>query len=182
MSRIDYEPYPPDQLGLDCERIEELRGRVQHAVDKGPLPSVQFALARNGKLALFETLGAADNSTRYNIFSCTKPLVASAIWRLMGEGQLEIGRPVSHYIPAFSDQGKRGVSVEQVLCHTCGFPQAPMGPPEWWTQDGRLDRMRRWHLDWEPGSRMVYHPASAHWVLAELIEQITATDYREYIR
>jgi len=182
MNEIDYNPCPPEQLGLDRERLEDLTGRVQHAIDKGPLPSVQIALARNGKLALFETFGAADNSARYNIYSCTKPLVASAIWRLMAEGLIEISRPVSHYIPEFAAMGKQGVTVEQVLCHTSGFPRAPMGPPEWWTRDGRLDRMRRWHLDWEPGSRMEYHPTSAHWVLAELIEQAAATDYRDYIR
>ena len=67
MNEIDYKPCPPEQLGLDRGRIDDLRGRVQHAIDKGPLPSVQIALARNGKLALFETFGAADDNTRYNI-------------------------------------------------------------------------------------------------------------------
>jgi CubicO group peptidase (beta-lactamase class C family) len=170
-----------DDLGLDRERVADLRGRVRHAIDKGPLPSIQFALARNGKLALFETFGAADNSTRYNIFSCTKPVVASAVWRLMGEGLIEIERPVAHYIPSFAEHGKQDVTVEQVLCHTSGFPQAPMAAPDWWTRAGRLDRMRRWRLNWEPGSRMEYHPTSAHWVLAELIECVTGSDYREYI-
>ncbi len=87
-----------DDIGLDRERLTDLRNRVQHAIDKGPLPSIQIALARNGKLALFETFGAADNITRYNIFSCTKPVVASAIWRLMGEGLIEIDRPVADYM------------------------------------------------------------------------------------
>ena len=181
MKLFDYSVCLPAQLGLDGDRLEDLRGRVQHAVDQGPLPSVQIALARDGKLALFETFGAADSSTRYNIYSCTKPLVASAIWRLMGEGLIEIGRTVGHYIPTFAENGKQHVTVEQVLCHTAGFPQAPMGPPDWWTRTGRLDRMRHWYLGWEPGSRMEYHATSAHWVLAELIEQVTGTDYRDYI-
>ena len=40
--------------------------------------------------------------------------------------------------------------------------------------------MRNWYLDWEPGSRFVYHPTSAHWVLAEIIERVSGRDYREY--
>ncbi len=171
-----------DDLGLDHERLADLRQRVQHAIDKGPLPSIQIALARHGKLALFETFGAADNHTRYNIFSCTKPLVASAIWQLMGTGAMAIDRPVAHYIPRFAEHGKQDVTVEQVLCHTAGLPRAPMAAPDWWTRAGRLDRMRQWHLNWEPGSRMEYHALSAHWILAELIEGVTGTDYRESIQ
>jgi CubicO group peptidase (beta-lactamase class C family) len=182
VSFFDYNTYAHDKLGLDGDRLNDLRGRVQHAVDKGPLCSVQVALARNGRLALFETFGAGDNDTRYNVYSCTKPLVASAIWRLMGEGLLEVGRAVSDYIPEFADNGKQDVTIEQLLCHTCGFPGAPMGPPQWWMSSERRERMRQWHLDWAPGTRMVYHPTSAHWVLAELIEQLSGTDYRDYIR
>jgi len=172
----------PGPAGLAPERLEELRGRVRHAIEKGPLPSIQIALARHGKLALFETFGRADNNTRFNVFSCTKPVVASAIWRLMGEGRIDIRLPVAHYIARFGENGKQDVTVEQVLCHTAGFPRAPMTAPRWWTREGRLETMRQWRLNWEPGSRMEYHPLSAHWVLAELIECVAGCDYRAYIR
>jgi CubicO group peptidase (beta-lactamase class C family) len=182
MQYADYAIRPALELGLNQQKMDELVGRVKYAVESGPLPSIQIALARDGKLALFQTYGKADNTTRYNIFSCTKPLVASAIWLLMGKGLIDIDQSVGHYIPEFSDTGKQAVTVAQLLCHTSGFPRAPMGPPEWWTREGRLQRMRRWHLDWEPGSQMEYHAASAHWVLTELIEVLTGSDYREFIR
>jgi CubicO group peptidase (beta-lactamase class C family) len=166
---------------MDNNKLDNLRGRIQHAIDKGPLPSVQFALAKDGELILFETFGNATNDTRYCVFSCTKPIVASAIWRLMSERQIEIERPVMDYIPAFANNAKQPVTIEQVLCHTAGFPRAPMSAPQWWTRAGRLDTMRDWRLNWEPGTRMEYHPLSAHWVLAELIESITGLDYRTYI-
>jgi CubicO group peptidase (beta-lactamase class C family) len=95
---------------------------------------------------------------------------------------IEIERPVAHYIAGFAENGKDGITVEQVLCHTSGFPQAPMAAPDWWTREGRLDRMRTWRLNWKPGTRMEYHPLSAHWVLAELIECVTGSDYRTYIQ
>ena len=176
------EPSAIDDLGLSITELNKLRSRLQHAIDKGPLPSLQFAVARYGKLALFETLGGADNKTRYTIFSCTKPVVAAAIWRLMGEHLIDIETPVSHYIPGFAENGKRDITVEQVLCHTCGFPRAPLSAPQWWTRAGRIAAMCRWRLNWEPGSRMEYHPLSAHWVLAELIECVSGVDYREYLR
>jgi CubicO group peptidase (beta-lactamase class C family) len=169
-------------MALSSAAIGKLRGRLQHAIEKGPLPSLQFALAKDGDLVHFETLGRADNSNRYNIFSCTKPVVASAIWRLMGERLILIDKPVAEYIPAFAENGKQHITIEQVLCHTAGFPRAPLSAPAWWTRASRLDAMRNWHLNWEPGSRMEYHPLSAHWVLAELIESVSGVDYRRYLQ
>lgn len=168
------------ELGLDPVRVDDLLGRVEHAVEAGPLPAVQVAMARHGELALFETFGSESNDSRFNIYSCTKPLVAASIWKLMGEGGIGIERPVSDYFPEFAGGGKDRVTVEQVMCHTAGFPGAPMGPPAWWQRDTRIRQMSDWYLDWEPGSRFVYHPTSAHWVLAELIERVSGRDYREY--
>jgi CubicO group peptidase (beta-lactamase class C family) len=71
--------------------------------------------------------------------------------------------------------------VEQLLCHTAGIPHAPMGPPAWLCRESRLEKMASWRLNWEPGTRMEYHAASAHWVLAEIIECVSGTDYRNYI-
>ena len=37
-------------------------------------------------------------------------------------------------------------------------------------------------LQWAPGSRWEYHPSSAHWVCVEIIEAVTACDYRDHLR
>jgi len=171
----------PESLGIDTERLEELRTRVRREIDDGLLPSCQFALARDGRLAAFETVGDAGSGTRYVIFSATKAFVASAAWLLIGEGSLDIERRVADYIPEFATNGKDVVTVEQVMLHTSGFPRAPLGPPAWADRDRRLDAFARWRLNWEPGTAHEYHATSAHWVLAELIERISGRDYRDFI-
>jgi CubicO group peptidase (beta-lactamase class C family) len=181
MSCCDYTVHGPEDLGLNPTLVKELEERAQQGIAQGPLPSVQIALAKDGKLALFSTWGDANNSQRYNIFSCTKPLLASAIWLLMGQGKLDIGQQVCEFIPEFSSSDKNTITVEQLLCHTAGIPNAPMGPPAWLTREGRMEKMQSWRLNWEPGSRMEYHPTSAHWVLAEIIERLSGMDYRHYI-
>jgi CubicO group peptidase (beta-lactamase class C family) len=65
---------------------------------------------------------------------------------------------------------------------TSGFPHAPFLALEWDDRDARLDRFSRWRCNWEPGTAFEYHPTSAHWVLAELIERATGRDFREYLR
>jgi CubicO group peptidase (beta-lactamase class C family) len=150
-------------------------------VDDGDTPACQVAVARDGELVCFETFGAATNATRFCVFSATKPIVASAVWILIGEGLLDPARPVAHYIPEFASNGKEGITVEQVLLHTAGFPNAPMDPVEGGDAVTRVKRFTEWRLEWEPGSRFEYHATSAHWVLAELIERLSGHDFRDYI-
>ena len=161
--------------------IEDLRSRVQCDVDAGVLPSAQVALAKDGELLLFETFGDADNDTRYIIFSATKAIVAGAAWILIGEGALDPDKRVAEYIPEFGTNDKDVITVEQVMLHTSGFPRAPLGPPDWADRDKRLAAFSKWRLNWEPGTAFEYHPTSAHWVLAELIERTGGMDYREFI-
>jgi CubicO group peptidase (beta-lactamase class C family) len=172
----------PESVGVDAGRLEELRTRVRREIDAGLLPSCQFALAKDGKLAAFEAVGAAAPETRYVIFSATKAFVASAAWLLIGEGSLDIERRVADYIPEFATNDKDVVTVEQVMLHTSGFPRAPLGPPAWADRDRRLEAFAKWRLNWEPGTAHEYHPTSAHWVLAELIERISGRDYRDFIQ
>ena len=41
-------------LGLDAQKVELLLARVRREVDEGLLPAAQVALARHGKVAVFE--------------------------------------------------------------------------------------------------------------------------------
>jgi len=167
---------------IDRAALASLLTRARREVDAGLLPSCQLALALNGELVAFEAIGDASLDTRYAVYSCTKAFVAATVWALMGEGLIDITRRVVDYIPEFGTKGKDVVTLEQVLLHTSGFPAAPLGPPDWWTREGRLARMRdKWRLNWEPGTRFEYHPTSAHWVLAEIIERVAGRDFRDVV-
>ena len=180
-STTNPEVLDPASLGLDPEKVEALVARARREVEEGLLPSCQLALARDGQLALFETLGSATNDNRYVVFSCTKALMAGAAWLLIGEGDLSPDTVVADLVPEFGSNGKEVVTLENLLTHTAGFPNAPLGPPEWFTREGRLERFGRWRLEFEPGSRYWYHPTAAHWVVGELIERVTGGDYRTFV-
>jgi CubicO group peptidase (beta-lactamase class C family) len=161
--------------------LDELHAAVRADVDSGRLPACQYAVARDGELVAFETFGDASNATRFCVFSATKPIVASAIWLLLGEGKLSLDDRVATHIPEFATNGKDVVTLEQVLLHTSGFPMAPIVPLEGATAAGRAARFEQWRLDWEPGTRFEYHPTSAHYVLVDLIERIEGRDFRQVI-
>ena len=166
---------------IDQAKIAAVLERARREVDEGLLPSVQIAIGYGGEIVAEEVYGDADLDTRYCIFSATKPFVAAAVWTLMADGAVDISAPVTEYFPAFGAEGKDGITVEQVMLHTSGFPHAPMGPPTWFDRAARQQRMASWTLNWEPGTRFEYHPTSAHWVLAEIIDAVTGADYRDVI-
>jgi CubicO group peptidase (beta-lactamase class C family) len=172
----------PSELGIDPDALAALVARAQADVDAGIVPSCQFALARDGKVAATVTLGDATPDARYVIFSATKPVVASAVWVLIGDGAIDPTRRVAEYIPEFATNGKDVITVEQVMLHTSGFPHAPFPPLEWDDRDARLARFGAWRTNWEPGTAFEYHATSAHWVLAELIERATGQDFRVFVR
>ena len=162
--------------------VDALLTRVQREIDSGLLPSCQIALARNGELELFEAFGDATTDTRFVVFSATKAFVASAFWMVMAEGLVDVHQRVADFIPEFATNGKEAITVEQVMLHTSGFPYAPLGPPQQWTREGRVEKFAEWRLNWEPGSTFEYHPTSAHWVLAEIMDRVTGTEYCDLIQ
>jgi CubicO group peptidase (beta-lactamase class C family) len=161
--------------------LDELIGRAQRLVDDGTTPACQLAVARDGELLAFETFGAATNESRFCVFSTTKPIVASMVWLLVGDGLLDPDRRIAELVPDFATRGKDAVTLDQVLLHTSGFPNARLDPATGADPEVRRAAFARWELEWEPGTRFEYHTESAHWVLAELIERVTGLDFRDAI-
>src|SRR5262252_1293636 len=167
----------PRAVGVDPAKLDDLFARARKEIDEGLLPSCQLAVAKDGRLVASATYGNAEASTRYVIFSATKALVASAVWILIAEGRIDPAATVASYIPEFASNGKDVVTVEQVMLHTSGFPNAPMHPSLWLDRAARVERFQSWRLNWEPGTRFEYHATSAHWVLAELIARASGVDH-----
>lgn len=166
---------------LDPDKITRLLERVRREVDEGLSPAVQIAIGLDGDIVLDETIGAPPNS-RFIAFSATKAFIAAAVWRLIDAGELAVEDPIVRFLPSFGTNGKDAVTVEQVLTHTGGFPYAPLGPPRWESRENRLEQFSRWRLTSEPGSTYLYHPTSGHWVLGEVIAEITGLDHGDAIQ
>jgi CubicO group peptidase (beta-lactamase class C family) len=181
----------PREAGLDPAKVQALFDRAEREVRDGLLPSVQIAIARNGKIGAMKSFGravqggrdqSATNETRYVIFSCTKAIMSAAAWLLIGDGKLDVRERVASIVPEFGTNGKDVITVEQVLLHICGFPNAPFPQDEWLDRGKRLERFAKWRLEWPVGSQYMYHPTSGFWVIAEIIERRAGTDFREFVR
>lgn len=171
-----------EDFGLDSEKVRLLLERVRLEVDEGLLPGVQVALARHGKVAVLESYGNASHDSLICIFSATKAIVSSAIWLLIQDGKLAEDERVADIIPEFGSHGKDQITVQQLLTHTAGFPQAPFGPLQWQSKTETLARFAQWRLNWAPGSKFEYHPSSSMWVIAEIVERRSGQAYAKFIQ
>ncbi len=109
----------PGKLGFDADRLERMTRAFQGYVDSGHLPGAVVLIARKDKVAYFRAFGFRDREQKtamttdsiFRIASMTKPIVSAGAMMLVEEGKLDIGAPVSNYLPEFKDLQVR---VEQI--------------------------------------------------------------------
>ncbi|WPB85525.1 serine hydrolase domain-containing protein [Sediminicoccus rosea] len=178
----------PAELGLDPAKLDLLCARIEADIAAGHHPGAQVALARHGKLGFFRSFGAArhgvpaNDATLWLLYSNTKVITAAGLWALAEEGRLRLSDTIAQYLPGFEAGGKGGITFVQLLTHQAGFPSAEVPAAAW--EDAALLRevVCGFQLEWEPGSSVRYHPASAHWVAAAVIRAVTGEDHRAYLR
>ncbi len=144
----------PEQVGLSSEQLGRLVATLRADSEKGQIPGAVLLVARQGKLALFESVGTLDPGTKapmtkdaiFRIYSMSKPITSVAIMMLVEEGKLALGDPVAKYLPQFSEvklgvekpggDGKptlelvaprRAMMVQDLLRHTSGLTYGIFG-------------------------------------------------------
>jgi CubicO group peptidase (beta-lactamase class C family) len=178
-------------VNLDPTALTRLDELINRHIAEGRYPGAQIAIARHGKLALTKTYGdarldpervAARDETLWLLYSNTKVITACAVWLLAERGALRFTDRVADHLPGFEAHGKGDITIVQLLSHRAGFPNADV-PREAWEDHERLRRaVCGFTLEWTPGSRLHYHSRAAHWTAAAMIEALTKTDYRAFIR
>lgn len=166
---------------IDTAAVGALIERARREVDSGLLPAAQLALALHGEIVVSEALGDCTTATRFHTYSAVKPSVALTAMELAAGGLFDIDGPVSAVLPTFAGNGKDAVTVSQVMLHAGGFPYAPLDRTETTDRTARLAAYASWRTDWEPGTRFEYHALSAHWVLADIIAEVTGRPYTDVI-
>src|SRR3954468_2540020 len=183
-------PASAAELGFHPPALDKLRRTIEGHIAEGRYPAAQVALARHGKLAMFETWGLAStepkaparDDTLWLMFSNTKVITASGIWALVEDGALRFSDKVSEHIPEFAANGKADITIAQVLTHRGGYSNSDL-PPGTWTDHALMRKLvSDFRLEWTPGSRVVYHGRAAHFTAAMIIEAVTKQDYRDFIR
>src|SRR5712671_2705727 len=100
----------PEDVGLSSERLARISAVLKTDIEAGRIPGAVIAIARHGKLVALDAFGWRDKAagvamttdTIFNIASMTKPMTAVGALMLTEHGRLNIGDPLSRYVPAFA--------------------------------------------------------------------------------
>src|SRR5262245_2697166 len=146
-------PVKPEQVGLSGERLGQLSGMLKAEIDKGAIPGATLLVARHGKLAWFEAMGALDPASRapmtkdaiFRIYSMSKPVTSLAVMMLVEDGKIALGDPVSKYLPQLGglkvgvekpgadgatlelEPARREMTIQDLLRHTSGLTYGLFG-------------------------------------------------------
>src|SRR5262245_31750924 len=131
----------PGEVGVDPQRVERLFTVIEKKITEGWLYGGTFLLARRDKIVAARGVGqsepkknrAAKPDDIFCLFSTTKPITATMLLMKADRGEVRLFDKVADYIPEFAANGKRSITILQVLTHTAGFPTlAPDWPiPKW---------------------------------------------------
>ena len=101
----------PESVGLSSERLARFSAEMEKGIEAGHFPGAVAAVARNGKVAFFESYGLRDkdaglpmqDDSIFRIASMTKAVTGVAVMILYEEGHFSLNDPISYYIPSFKD-------------------------------------------------------------------------------
>ena len=140
MTSFPLQKADPAANGIRTEQIERLFALIQRHITEGRYPGCQVALARHGRLLIDRSFGqaevgeraqAAADDTLWLLYSNTKVITATALWKLCEQGAFRFTDRVSDHVPEFARNGKRDITVLQVITHQGGFPNAQISKGGW---------------------------------------------------
>jgi CubicO group peptidase (beta-lactamase class C family) len=134
-----------ESVGMSSSALLEATSRLQQHIDDGELAGVVAAVARDGKLVYFESLGKLDlesgkpmpGDALFRIYSMAREVTSAAVLKLFEEGKFQLDDPIKMYLPEFEDQrvlldssstdisqtkSRTGdITVAHLLTHTSGL-------------------------------------------------------------
>lgn len=135
----------PESVGMSSSALAQATARLQQHIDDGEIAGVVAAVARDGKLVYFESLGLLDIESRkpmpadalFRIYSMTREVTSAAVLKLYEEGKFQLDDPIKMYLPEFEGQrvlldssstdisqtkARSGdITVANLLTHTSGL-------------------------------------------------------------
>lgn len=185
----------PD-LRVDVEAVvASLEPEIRRAMMEGRIPSMTVALVGGDRVLWSGGFGEsnlrartpATPSTVYIIASTFKTMATAALLQLHEEGRFQLDDPVRDHMGALAiadEDPDHPVTFRHLLTHTSGLPTVFSPVPVWAdTVPASLDRYlaERLRVVGPPMERVRYSNMG-YTLLAHLVQEISGTEFREFVR
>lgn len=178
--------------GLSPEGLESLDALVAQLVADDEVVGAELMVIRNGRTVLHSAHGWRDREgalpmetgSLFCVRSMTKPLVSVAIHQLVEDKALKLRDRVAEYLPAFDVDGKREITVQQLLQHTSGLPMSEimaLNPRELTSVRAVADLGGASQLEFEPGTGFRYSDQGTD-TLTALVEIVSGQPAEGFIQ
>ena len=178
--------------GLSPEGLESLDALVAQLVADDEVVGAELMVIRNGRTVLHSAHGWRDREgalpmetgSLFCVRSMTKPLVSVAIHQLVEDKKLKLRDRVAEYLPAFDVDGKREITVQQLLQHTSGLPMSEimaLNPRELTSVRAVADLGGASQLEFEPGTGFRYSDQGTD-TLTALVEIVSGQPAEAFIQ
>jgi CubicO group peptidase (beta-lactamase class C family) len=190
----------PASVGMTEAGVQAIWRSVEQIYATGMHPGISVVLRRHGKVVLKRAIGHARGNgpddrgdekvamtptTPVCLFSSSKAIAAMLVHLLSERKMISLLDPVSHYIPAFGQNGKQAITIYQLLCHKAGIPTVKVDEDEaealLLAPSALLARLYAAAPD-RPGHHHAYHALTAGFVIADLVEKVTGQNIRRFLR
>src|SRR5438105_1060331 len=118
---------PRSPSSLDRERLGRIDKVVEQAIEHGDMPGAVVLVVHRGQVVFRKAYGSRSKQpaetpmtpdTVFDLASLTKPVAtATSLLILVEQGKLRFSDRVAQYLPAFGQNGKKRINVEQLLLH-----------------------------------------------------------------
>ena len=174
---------------IDNPKFAAVDAILKAAVAEKNPPGAVVLVGHNGKIVYRKAFGyrslepvqqVMTIDTIFDMASITKCMAtATSITRMLELGQIRLNDPVSKYLPDFAQNGKKDITIRQLVTHYSGLSEDLDLKQPWTGYDTAIKMAMAEPLKEPPGSRFLYSDIN-YIVLGELVRVISGMPLDKY--
>ncbi|MFT5719232.1 MAG: CubicO group peptidase (beta-lactamase class C family) [Oleiphilaceae bacterium] len=191
--------FDPASVGMTAEGLESIWRSVEGIYETGTHPGISLSMRRQGKVVLSRAIGhsrgngphSCESETKVLMrpatpvcfFSASKAVTAFLIHLLNEDKLINLHDPVSFYAPEFGANGKKNITIHQVLSHRSGVPGLPAGVPieTLWNNDEVWKLLCDSKLSMHRGDKLAYHALTGGYILERVLQTVTGKTIQQFL-
>ncbi len=175
--------HPPVTKVFQTEKLAAMDSAITNAIAHHNCPGGVLWLEHDGVAyhkafgyrALVPTPEAMTEDTIFDAASLTKVIATTpAVMLLVERGKINLDAPVQTYLPEFAGQGKKSVTVRELLTHTSGLPPDIETKSNWHGQAAAIQKACAEKLQSQPGTIFRYSDINL-FLLGEIVQRVSGT-------